>query len=452
MISISKAKTAAITLFYGYTSIATAEFTLFEQDSFKLSGSIGSALGAYFTDNTGFGAGRIDYFSGKNTGNAQWGEGFLEPALFADYSTANVGHFYGGASAVTTFTVGDGDAGGYTKADEDAAIEFLYAGWKSGALLKDSWGDDALSISYGRQNMQIGDGLMIWDGNFDMQKKAAYWLAPRTAFHRAGLVQINTENYHSDMFYLKTDYTWENTSLVGLNLERKNVYSGKLAALFVHVLDSEFEAFHIIRDQMNVYSLSFSEISPPGMDNLDFWGNGIYENGDGKQGTIDAYGFYLEGRYELSNLAWKPALSYRYLHFSGDDNPSDSHSESFNALFYGYSRGWGSWYQGEIVGAYYLFNSNMKTQMIRASAAPTDKLGIGAIYYHFDLDVNNYYGIPVTNRSFADEVNLYADLALTDQVSLSAVYAVAAPDKGGKQVFGNNKTEQLVEMILYINF
>jgi hypothetical protein len=203
---------------------------------------------------------------------------------------------------------------------------------------------------------------------------------------------------------------------------------------------------------MNVYSLSFSEISPPGMDNLDFWGNGIYENGTGKQGRIAAYGWYLEGRYLFSNRPWQPTLSYRHLQFSGDDNPSDHTSKSFNALFYGASRGWGSWNQGEIVGAYYLFNSNMKTQMLRAAIAPTDKLGVGLIYYHFDLAANDYYGIPVTNRHFADEINLYADLTLTDPISISAVYALAAPGKGGKQTFGSSQTEQLFEMILYVNF
>ncbi|MCX7098266.1 MAG: alginate export family protein [Methylococcales bacterium] len=449
---MSLSKTLAVLLACCHAPLATAEFTLYEHDAFKLSASLNSALGAYYTGNTSFGAGRVDYFTGKNTGDAQWGEGFLKPGIFADYTTNNAGHFYGGVSAVGTFTVGDGDAGGYTQADEDAALEFLYAGWKSGHLLEEVWGTDALSLSYGRQNMQIGDGLMIWDGNFDMYTKAAYWLGPRTAFHRAGMVQYDTNNVHGDLFYLKTDYTWENTELIGLNLERKNVYSGKLAALFVHVLDSTFESFHIIRDQMNVYSLSFSDISPPGMDDLDFWGNGIYENGDGKQGSINAYGWYLESRYVWSAWTWKPGVSYRYLHFSGDSNPDDSDSKSFNALFYGYSRGWGSWYQGEIVGAYYLFNSNMKTQMIRLFASPTEKLGIGAIYYHFDLDVNNYYGIPVNNRRFADEVNLYADLSVNEHLSLSAVYAFAAPDDGGKQAFGSNQTEQLFEMILYVNF
>lgn len=453
MRDLAKLNIATIALLlYGYSAIATAEFPLYEKNSFKLSASFNSAVGAYFTKNTSFGVGRIDYFSGDNTGDANWGEGFLKPAVFADYKLANAGHLYGGLSAVGTLTVGDGDAGGYTKSGGDIAAELRYVGWKSGSLFKDSLSEDGLSISYGRQNMQIGDGLMIWDGNFDMETKQAYWLAPRTAFRRAGLLQVDSENYHSDLFYLKTDYTWENTGLIGLNLERKNFYTGKLSALLIHVLNSTFGKFHIIRDGMNVYSLSFSELSPPKLENLDFWGNFIYENGSGKQGSIDAYGWYLEGRYEFSDWAWKPSVSYRYLNFSGDNNPTDSNSRSFNALFYGYSRGWGSWYQGEIVGAYYLFNSNMQTSMVRAALAPTDKLGIGAIFYHFDLNSNNYYGAPVTSRRFADEVNLYADLTLTEHVSMSAVYAVAAPNKGGTQAFGANKTEQLFEMILYVNF
>lgn len=453
MKKFEKLQIAVVALFiYGYSAMACAEFILYEKDAFKLTGSFNAALGAYYTNNTSFGAGRIDYFSGENTGDAQWGEGFLKPGIFADYKLDNAGHLYGGLSAVGTLTVGDGDAGGYTKAGKDIAAELRYVGWKSGNLFSDSLSEDGLSISYGRQNMQIGDGLMIWDGNFDMETKQNYWLAPRTAFRRAGLLQLDSSNYHSDLFYLKSDYTWENTGLIGLNLERKNFYTGKAAAMFIHVLNSDFGKFHIIRDQMNVYSLSFSELSPPNMENLDFWGNVIYENGSGKQGNIDAYGWYLEGRYQFSDWAWKPALSYRYLDFSGDNDPADSTSRSFNALFYGYSRGSGSWYQGEIVGAYYLFNSNMRTSMARVALSPSDKLGIGAIYYHFDLNSNNYYGVPVTHHGFADEVDIYADWTLNDHVSMSAVYAVATPNKGGVQAFGDNKTEQLLEAILYVNF
>ncbi|NOS88589.1 MAG: alginate export family protein [Methylococcaceae bacterium] len=439
-------------LLSGYATLAIADITLYQNDDLTLSASISSALGAYFSGNTRFGAGRLDFFSGENTGDAHWAEGYLKPGLFADYTLAQAGRFFGGVSSVTTFTVGDGDAGGYTKADEDAALEQLYVGWDTKSLLKDTWGIDALSLSYGRQTLQIGDGLMVWDGNFDMYSKASYWLAPRTAFPRAGLVRMDVGDTHVDGFYLKTDFTWEETAVIGLNLEQNNFLSGKLGFLYVHVLDSTFGAFQSVRDQMNVYSLNFTELSPPGLDNLDFWGNAIYEHGEGKQGAIDAFGWYLEGRYGFADWPWQPSLTYRYVQFSGDDQPDDDTSTSFNALYYGYSRGWGSWYQGEIVGAYYLFNSNMKTQMLKATVTPTDTLTFGAIYYQFNLDANNYYGVHVNNRRFADEFDLYADLTLTDHITMSAAYAVAVPDEGGKQAFGGNQTEQLFEIILYVNF
>ena len=60
-------------------------------------------------------------------------------------------------------------------------LEHLYAGWRSGDLLADSLGEDALDLSLGRQEFQVGDGFLIWDGNFDNAGDGAYWLGPRTA-------------------------------------------------------------------------------------------------------------------------------------------------------------------------------------------------------------------------------------------------------------------------------
>jgi hypothetical protein len=51
-----------------------AIFSLYEQDDFKLTASFNSAAEGFFTKNTSFGAGRIDYFSGDNTGDAKGGE------------------------------------------------------------------------------------------------------------------------------------------------------------------------------------------------------------------------------------------------------------------------------------------------------------------------------------------------------------------------------------------
>ncbi|MDD1609941.1 MAG: hypothetical protein LUO95_04875 [Methylococcaceae bacterium] len=62
MSDLAKSNIAAIALLlYGYSAIATAEFPLYEKNSFKLSTSFNSAVGAYFTKNTSFGVGRVRF-------------------------------------------------------------------------------------------------------------------------------------------------------------------------------------------------------------------------------------------------------------------------------------------------------------------------------------------------------------------------------------------------------
>jgi hypothetical protein len=95
-------------------------------------------------------------------------------------SAEKSGVVYGGASAIGSLTVGNGDVGGFTDGgDKQVDVEDLYAGWRSGTLLKDSLGEDGLDLSLGRQKFHVGDGFLIWDGNFDTGGEGAYWLSPR---------------------------------------------------------------------------------------------------------------------------------------------------------------------------------------------------------------------------------------------------------------------------------
>jgi len=56
------------------------------------------------------------------------------------------------------------------------------------------------------------------------------------------------------------------------------------------------------------------------------------------------------------------------------------------------------------------------------------------------------------STSFNSAVGAYFTKKHELRCGSSAVYAVAAPNKGGTQAFGANKTEQLFEMIFYVNF
>ena len=66
------------------------------------------------------------------------------------------------------------------------------------------------------------------------------------------------------------------------------------------------------------------------------------------------------GAYQLSKFPWKPKLSYRYAFFEGP-NPNKAESQAFDPLYIGFYD-WGTWWQGEIAGEYFLSNSNNISQ------------------------------------------------------------------------------------------
>ena len=90
--------------------------------------------------------------------------------------------------------------------------------------------------------------------------------------------------------------------------------------------------------------------------------------------------------------------------------------------------------------------------MVHLSATPTDSIGIGAIYYKFLLDEKNYFGTPVTDRDFADELNVYIDWYGLDYLSLGALYAVTFPASAATQAFGDDEPFQVIQLYATVKF
>jgi hypothetical protein len=211
-----------------------------------------------------------DLRSGEVSGDAQWGEGYLEPALSLDYDT-EAGAFYGGVSGVGTLTVGDCDAGGFTDGgDKELSLEYLYGGWRSGGLLAESLGEDALDLSAGRQDFHVGDGFLIWDGNFDTEGDGAYWLGPRTAFEFAGLARVNTSPLGGQLFFLRGDNDQGHTELIGVNLDLGLSDLGLgddsvLGGMYFQITDADggFDA-EVPRDGMQLATVRLNDVRLPG--------------------------------------------------------------------------------------------------------------------------------------------------------------------------------------------
>jgi hypothetical protein len=416
-----------------------------ERDDLSVSLELEAGLGGFLTKDTNFGVGRIDLQDGEVSGDSQWGEGYLKPSLSLDYDTTSAGAFYGGVSAVGSLTVGDGDAGGFTDGgDKKLSLEALYGGWRSGALLAESFGEDALDLSAGRQTFHVGDGFLIWDGNFDTRGDGGYWLGPRTAFEFAGLARANTSPLGGQLFFLRADGDQGHTELAGVNLDYGLAdlglgEEGMLGAMYFQItdVDGRFEA-ETPRDGMQLATIRLNDVRVPGFEDAGLYAQYAREFGDGEGVDFDAQAFYVEPFYNFSWLPWSPTLAYRFAYFSGDADPDDDEREDFDPLFYDYSRGWGTWTQGEIVGEYLLFNSNQVNHMVHLSATPAEPVTIGALYYHFDLAEKDYFGTPVEDKDFADEVNLYVDWTVNENLLVGALSGVAWPDQAAKELFGDD--------------
>jgi len=389
-------------------------------------------VGAFTSPNSNFGLGRIDIATGANTGDADWVEGYFRPSLGLRYDVDTDTKIFGYVSGVLSATGGDGDVGGFTSDGTDADLDQAYAGFSTKIMGgKDGGGWDA-NLSGGRQKVQISDGFLFWDGNFDTGGDQTFWLAPRQAFDLAATFKLEGKSLSSTSFVVRSDQDSAHTEMYGSDTTYSGDW-GSLGLLTGKIFDDNGD---LSRDGMNLVSARAKDINAPGIENLTFGGEFAYEFGDGNGADFDAYAFYGETSYKFASVAWQPTLTYRYSQFSGDSNPTGGEIKSFDPLFYGFS-GWGKWFLGEIVGEYMLFNSNETVHQVMLSVAPTESIGAGLIYYHFELDKNNYFGTLVSDTNFADELNAYAEWKVNDNLYLAGVTGFAIPNTAAEEIFGN---------------
>lgn len=412
--------------------LAHAEFSLVDE------GGLHAGLSLQ-TGTAGFAIHNLNYF-GDSEQDKTFFDGFFKPILNASYRSAATGELYGGVSWAATGTYGDDIAGLSMGDSEGFKSEQAYIGWKSGSLFE-SLGDNALDISVGEQEFAIGDGFLIYDGEFD-GRFGAYWTAPHQSFDKTAIVRINTKPIRADLFYLKADDDYANTELSGINVEFSDETLGTVGATYMNVANSDagtgFTNFDS-RKGLNVYSVrgQGSPLTRVGLPNLFLaFEYGVETGGD--RADKDASAWYAELTYTLADIRWHPALTYKYAFFSGDEDVTDNDDENWDPMFYGTSRGWGNHTMGEIVGEYLLFNSNQKTQMVKFNLQPTERLSVGVIYYDFRLDERNVYGTPVASDRFADEINVYADFAVSDKLWMTAVFAFARPESAWEEVNGGS--------------
>jgi alginate export protein len=387
-----------------------------------------------------FGFGNSLYINPKDPGtyenlSDQWFEGFVKPALSGHYTLPSESALYGKISAVGERTYGSVPA--EFGADVSSfGPEDLYVGWRSGNAL--TVGENAIDLSVGRRQYTLGHGFLLYDGASEGGSRGGYWTNARKAFEVAAIARFTPTGPHTaEFFYLDKDELPDNdtgSKLWGVNYEYATGHDKETIVGATYMKWSAEREKKPGRDQLNVFNVRAYSTLTPAAPNVSLEFEYASErNGD----ALNSNAWTLLGGYQFKDATWTPRLSYRYAFFQGDD-PTTAANESFDPLFLGF-HDWGTWWQGEIAGEYFISNSNLKSHLIRAHFTPNGALSGGLLFFRFSLDHPQALGPNVTATDVASEIDLYTDWKVNDNFTISVVGAYADPGKAVQQYTGRTK-------------
>jgi hypothetical protein len=364
-------------------------------------------------------------------GRTTWQEAFANYGLSGSTALGNAGSLYGGLSLVTSGTWGDGDAGGNTDGSEDDTDwEDAYIGWKSGDTLS-GLGKDGLDISVGRQGMIVGDGFILKNDGLaygqpfgdKYDRGGAYYLAGRQAFSNTAIVRVGGEQGpRADFAWLKSNNPGQSKFEFALANFEYNSEQGNVGFMYLDGLDVDKDTIfdsHLERKNMHLYGLRGN--TSAGVENLFLSAEYVIQD---KLNSATAG--YAEVGYTLADLPWSPTLTYRYSRYS----------EHYDSLFNGFTRGYGTWYQGEVAGNFSgPFNCNTEIQHVGLKLSPSESLSMGVLYFDFST-LNKDYG-----NSDAHELDFYLEWMPTENYYISPTIGLFDPKRdlanGGSQTADN---------------
>jgi len=429
-------------------------YGLYEDESTVLNFDLEAAVGVFNSSNA--------YSQVLRTEDASptWQEGYAKYGLSGAYAFDGAGSVYAAFNLLSSATRGDGDAGGFTTGkEEDTQVEDAYIGWRSGDLVP--WlGEDGIDLSFGSQTFVIGDGFLINGDSLNfgegfepladagiapngLSRGGAYWLAARKAFDQTAILRLGGETgVHLDGFWLDSDNKAQaEMELAGANLEYRDETYGTLGLTYLKGLDVDDESAEFLgyqhRDGQE--TLAVRANGSLGVENLFLSAEYVdQDNGDNYVGDGDDHAWYTEAGWTFLAAPWTPKLTYRYSTFS----------DGFDPLFFGFNRGYGTWFQGEVAANYAgPFNSDTDVQHVGLTLTPAPTVELGALFFDFDD----------AGQGFLDgnEFDLYAQWVVNEHLVLSPLVGFYTPDKsaadGGTQI-GDDDTNIYSQVIAIVTF
>jgi hypothetical protein len=417
-------------------------YELYAGDDSHLNATLEAAFGIFHSQENYALSGRLE------EGSSSWREGYIKYGLSFDKGLGGAGTAYGAGNLLSSGTWGDGDAAGFSDGSERTTkFEDAYLGWRSADLFG-ALGKDGIDLSFGRQNIMIGDGFLIngdalnigkglADGEFN--RGGAYYLAARKAFDETAILRLGgKEGWRSDLMWLKSDNRAQAKTEMYVGTLEHVAEAGTVGLTYIKTtdIDEQFASpAQLERDGMKTYSVRAA--GNAGV--KDLFLSGEYAKQD-KPHASDENAWYLEAGWTFSDAAWTPNVSYRYSRFS----------EGYDTLFYGMSRGYGTWFQGEVAGNYAgPFNTNSRIQNVGLKVSPLENLNLGALYFNYDT-IDRSLG-----NTDGHEVDLYAEWHVNDHLTVMPLVGIYQPDKsadnGGTQL-GNNDQNVYAQLLFVTGF
>jgi hypothetical protein len=387
---------------------------------------------------------------GRVPGKMRWQEGFAKYGLSGATEKIGVGTVYGGLSAVSTGSWGDGDAGGITAGNERrTALEDAHVGWKSGDMFP-ALGTDGVDFSLGRQVITV-DGFLITDDGFApgsafnpiegvtdgrFNRGGAYYLAPRLAFGNTAVLKLGgTEGLRGSLMWLKSDNPGQAKTGVAVATVDYTTPIGSLGSTYVRGLNvDERYAFGNLMERKGMKTYSIRGQGNAGVENTDF----AFELARQEKRSGSQKAMFLEAAYTFADAPWTPTVSYRYARYS----------KGWDFLFQG---GYRRRLQGE-VGVNYAGSVGPNTQIndVLVSVQPTEKLTLNAMLFGY-RQLSDRADMDLSGR----EVNLSLDWMVTDNVTISPLVGIYKPKRhlgnGGIQS-GSASTNTYLQLIVWTTF
>jgi hypothetical protein len=380
-----------------------------------------------------------------------WQEAYLKATLTGS-TTRNGLKLYGGLGGIALGTFGDGDAGGYTRGDERRAkIEDAYAGLRSA--------NGFIDFSLGRQKFQLGDGFLISGdaislGNGPLvagarvNRGGAYYIAAQKSFDNTAILRVNPEGvWRASLFWLGSDVAYhQETKLAGLDLEHVDP-RGTLAASYLEVLDVKKDrglGLWNKREGMRVYNLRAQ--GNLGVENLFLAAEYVAERGGDQTVKNHGSAWYIETGWTFAAAPLAPTLNYRHARFSAD-RLNTRRDESFDPLFFGLSRGLGTWFQGEVAANYAgPANSGNRVDRLEFTLSPRPNLPV-------TLQLWNFRHLGDAPRVDGREADLFVWWQVNDHTALVPLLGLYKPrGQDVKAAQGDGGTNVYLQFIVLLTF